>query len=57
MTEVAEQEVLPDYTVIYGYNERRTDASGSEGPRRKFLDKHIDVLKMLLTSNPGKFKT
>lgn len=57
MTEVAEQEVLPDYTVTYGYNERRMDASGSEGPRRKFLDKHIDALKLLITNNPAKFKS
>ena len=57
MTEVADQEVLPDYTVTYGYNERRVDGSGSEGPRRKFLDMHIDALKVLITSNPTKFKS
>ncbi|RPB23274.1 hypothetical protein L211DRAFT_857697 [Terfezia boudieri ATCC MYA-4762] len=56
MTEVAEQEVVPDYTVMYGYSERRIDASGSEGARRKFLDKHIEALKALIVSNPAKFK-
>ena len=57
MTEVMEQEVLPDHTVMYGYNERRMDASGSEVPRRKVLDKHIEALKILIVSNPAKFKT
>ena len=57
MTEVAEQELLPDYTVTYGYRERRMDASGSEGARRKFLEKHIEALKVLIVSNPAKFKT
>ena len=56
LTEVAEQEVLSDYTVLYGYNEKRVDQSGSEGPRRKVLNKHLEALKLLMISNPAKFK-
>ncbi|KAF8476224.1 trimeric LpxA-like protein [Kalaharituber pfeilii] len=57
MTEVMEQEVLPDYTVIYGYNERRKDVSGNEASRRKVHDRHIEALKILITSNHAKFKS
>lgn len=44
---VAAYEIIPDYTVLYGYNERRIDRSsrGMEGFRRKAVEQQVEVLK------------
>lgn len=38
-------EVVPDHTVIYGYNERRIDRSGTDALRAQTVEQHVDVLK------------
>ncbi len=38
---------LPDYTVIYGNNERRLGGPGLESLRAEAREKHIEVLKAL----------
>ncbi|KAL8775962.1 MAG: hypothetical protein Q9203_003819, partial [Teloschistes exilis] len=42
---VAPGEVLPDYTVIYGFNERRIDHSKPEAARAKAAEALVEVLK------------
>ncbi len=42
---VAEDESLPDYTIIYGENQRRTDKAGLEELRAKAVEKHVETLK------------
>ncbi|KAL8695132.1 MAG: hypothetical protein Q9218_000300 [Villophora microphyllina] len=42
---VAPIEVIPDYTVIYGFNERRIDRSGTEALRVRTAEAHVEVLK------------
>ncbi|KAI4178981.1 MAG: hypothetical protein L6R41_008107, partial [Letrouitia leprolyta] len=42
---VAPYEVIPDHTVIYGYNQRRIDRSGMEDMRAKVVEQHVEVLK------------
>ncbi|KAI4146497.1 MAG: hypothetical protein L6R39_003443, partial [Caloplaca ligustica] len=36
--------VLPDHTVIFGYNDRRIDQSQTEDLRAKTVEQHVDVL-------------
>lgn len=36
---------MPDHTVIYGYNERRMDRSGTDALRAKTVEQHVEVLK------------
>ncbi|KAL8750440.1 MAG: hypothetical protein Q9199_007062, partial [Rusavskia elegans] len=36
---------IPDHTVIYGYNERRTDRSGMEELRMKAVEQQVEVLR------------
>lgn len=57
MSEVGEQEVIADHTVLYGYNERRIDRSGSEAARKRLHDKHIEALRVLVASNTAKFRS
>ncbi|KAL8652553.1 MAG: hypothetical protein Q9210_002622, partial [Variospora velana] len=38
-------EMVPDHTVIYGYNERRIDRSGADRSRAKTMEQHIDMLR------------
>ncbi|KAL8942270.1 MAG: hypothetical protein Q9211_001472, partial [Gyalolechia sp. 1 TL-2023] len=42
---VAPYEVIPENTVIYGYNERRVDRSGMESLRARAVEQHVEVLK------------
>lgn len=42
---VAENENLPDHTIIYGENQRRTAQAGLEEPRAKAVEKHVETLK------------
>ncbi|KAL8737457.1 MAG: hypothetical protein Q9181_001673, partial [Wetmoreana brouardii] len=42
---IASYEIIPDYTVIYGFNERRIDRSGVEAQRVKTAEAHVEILK------------
>lgn len=42
---MAPGEALPDYTVIYGFNERRIDHSKPEAARAKAAEALVEVLK------------
>lgn len=42
---VAPYDHIPDRTVIYGYNERRTDRSGMEEVRMKAVEQQVEVLR------------
>ncbi|KAL9582455.1 MAG: hypothetical protein Q9212_003291, partial [Teloschistes hypoglaucus] len=42
---VAAGEILPDYTVIYGFNSRRVDHSKPEAARAKAAEALVEVLK------------
>lgn len=56
LCEVEEDEVLPDFTVIYGFGMRRIDNSGAEEQQAKFIAKQIEVLRKLIPSNIAKFQ-
>jgi len=53
---VDENEILPDYTVIYGAGVRRLDNSGVEDLKMKMVRRQVEVLKKLIPSNPAKFQ-
>lgn len=55
LTRIADGEVVPDDTVVYGAGERRIDASGTAGARRKLLEKHVESLRVLIPSNALKW--
>ncbi|KAL8932685.1 MAG: hypothetical protein Q9216_006729, partial [Gyalolechia sp. 2 TL-2023] len=42
---VAPDEVIPDHTILYGYNERRIDRSGMHEVRAKMVEQQVEVLK------------
>ena len=54
MCTVAQGEVLPDFTVLYGCNERRTERRGMEGMRAKVHEKHVETLGRLVRVSGGK---
>lgn len=56
LCEVAEGEVLPDFTVIYGNGLRRLDKSGVEDMKLKMVDRQVEVLRKLIPSNLAKFQ-
>lgn len=56
LCEVAEDEILPDYTVIYGYGMRRIDRSGVEELQTKMTAKQIDVQRRLIVNNIAKYQ-
>ncbi|KAL8851696.1 MAG: hypothetical protein Q9221_003427 [Calogaya cf. arnoldii] len=43
---VGPYESIPDYTVIYGNDERRTDCSGMEALRMKAVEQQVEVLRL-----------
>jgi dynactin-6 len=53
---VSENDIIPDYTVIYGAGMRRVDNSGVEDLKLKMIRRQVDVLKKLIPSNPAKFQ-
>lgn len=53
---MAEGEVLPDYTVLYGNGMRRLDTSGVEDLKLKMVAKQVEVLRKLIPSNLAKFQ-
>ncbi|KAE8451595.1 hypothetical protein EG329_003668 [Mollisiaceae sp. DMI_Dod_QoI] len=56
LCEVAEGEVLPDFTVIFGNGMRRTDSSGVEDLKMKMVARQVEVLRKLIPSNIAKFQ-
>lgn len=56
MCEVAEGEVIPDFTVIYGNGLRRIDASGVEELKLKMVGRQTDILRKLIPTNLAKFQ-
>ncbi len=56
LCEVAEREVLPDFTVIYGNGMRRLDSSGVDDQKLKMVARQVEVLRRLIPSNPVKFQ-
>lgn len=53
---VAENEILPDYTVIFSDGTRRVDRSGIDELKAKMVAKQVDVLRKLIPTNLAKFQ-
>lgn len=56
LCEVADGEIVPDFTIVYGNGMRRLDISGVEDLKLKMVARQIDVLKKLIPSNLAKFQ-
>ncbi|KAI9814622.1 MAG: hypothetical protein M1827_003178 [Pycnora praestabilis] len=56
LSKVPPNETLPDFTVIYGNNERRIDKSGLEELRMKLNEKHVETLRRLIKSDLAKWQ-
>lgn len=55
MCEVAENEVVADYTVVFGDGMQRVDKSGVEHLKFKMIGRQVEVLRKLIPSNVSKF--
>ncbi|RDW94659.1 trimeric LpxA-like protein [Coleophoma crateriformis] len=53
---VAEGEVLPDFTVVFGNGQRRIDSSGAQELKLKMVGRQVEVLRKLIPSNLAKFQ-
>jgi len=53
---VAENETIPDYTVVFCDGTRRVDRSGVEELKAKMVAKQVDVLRRLIPTNLSKFQ-
>jgi dynactin-6 len=51
LCEIGAGEVLEDFTIVYGYGERRKEKPGLEGVREKTHEKHLEMLRRLIPSN------
>lgn len=56
LCEVSAEEIIPDYTVIYGNGLRRIDKSDVEDLKMKMVGRQVDVLRKLIPSNAAKFQ-
>ncbi|KAF8866763.1 trimeric LpxA-like protein [Acephala macrosclerotiorum] len=56
LCEVAEGEVVPDFTIIFGNGMRRIDSSGVEDLKMKMVARQVEVLRKLIPSNIAKFQ-
>ncbi|KAI9839432.1 MAG: hypothetical protein M1837_002081 [Sclerophora amabilis] len=56
LCEVKAGEVLPDFTVIYGTGQRRTDRSGVEDLRMTTMKRHVEVLRRLIPTNLARWQ-
>jgi dynactin-6 len=54
---VGENEVLPDYTVVYGSGLRRVDSSGVEELKTQMIRRQVETLKKLIPTNPAKHQS
>ncbi|KAI9678803.1 MAG: hypothetical protein M1817_005862 [Caeruleum heppii] len=57
LCEVPPGDHVPDYTVIYGMNERRIDRSQTQEMRILLAKQHVALAKKLLTNNVAKWTT
>lgn len=53
---VAPDEIIPDYTVLYGNGRRRLDSSGVEDLKNKMTVRNVEILRKLIPSNLPKFQ-
>lgn len=53
---VAAGEAVPDFTVVYGNGQRRTDRRDIAELKEKAMLREIEVLRRLIPSNPAKFQ-
>jgi len=56
LCEVAEGEIVEDFTVIYSDGMRRVDRAGIEDLKLKMVGRQTEVLRKLIPSNPAKFQ-
>jgi dynactin-6 len=56
LSTVAPGEILSDYTVVYGQNERRVEEPGMEDSREATHRKQIEVLRKLIPNNSVKWQ-
>jgi dynactin-6 len=56
LCEVAEGEVIDDFTVIYSDGMRRVDRAGIENLKLKMVGRQTEILRKLIPSNPAKFQ-
>jgi dynactin-6 len=56
LCEVAEGDIIEDFTVIYADGMRRTDRAGVEDLKLKMMERQTEVLRKLIPSNPAKFQ-
>jgi len=54
--QVADGEILPDFTVVYGDGLQRVDNSGVQELKLKMVGRQVDVLRKLIPSNAPKFQ-
>lgn len=52
---IAENEVVPDYTVVYGDGARREDRGEIDELKIRMVERQVDVLRKLIPSNLGKW--
>ena len=50
-------EVLEDFTIVFGNNQRRRETPGLEGHRKLTHDKELEVLRKLIPTNLTKWQT
>lgn len=53
---VAENEIIPDYTVLFGENRRRTDTSDIDDLKLKLVSRQAEVLRKLVSGNLAKWQ-
>ena len=57
LSTIGPNEVVPDFTVVLGCNERRVQKPGLEPLRFKAHEKEIEMLKRLIPSNLAKWQS
>ena len=48
--------MLEDFTVVYGYGERRVDRSGLGGLEMEATERHVELLRKLIVSRVEKWQ-
>ncbi|KAH6680715.1 trimeric LpxA-like protein [Halenospora varia] len=56
LCDIADGEVVPDYTVVFGSGMRRVDRSGIEDLKLKMVGRQVEILRKLIPSKPDKFQ-
>lgn len=52
---IADDELVEDDTVVWGFGARRKDMSGSKEARSKLVEKQVEALRGVIASNHAKF--